>query len=214
ESEVLGGSLDHPLGRENFRLPDRRGRFDIDNDRILNIDQVVRGVSKERLSAVGASPACCWIGRRDELGNDLGRGSKRCIVLDGQILKDGPARSFGANPFSPSMPFCRFASALIRLASTAKLSPPTSPWSMQRRKMVSNSRRSRSLSRKRPCRFFEKVEWSGTSPSSPRRQNQRYARFRWTSSHQRRSDRMPKQYPTSSIRIINSGAIEGRPIVL
>jgi hypothetical protein len=27
-------------------------------------------------------------------------------------------------------------------------------------------------------------------------------------------DRMPKQYPTSSIRIINSGAIEGRPIML
>jgi hypothetical protein len=40
---------------------------------------------------------------------------------------------------------------------------------MQRRKMVSNSRRSRSLSRKRPWRFFEKVEWSGTSPSSPMR---------------------------------------------
>jgi hypothetical protein len=33
--------------------------------------------------------------------------------------------------------------------------------------------RSRSLSRKRPCRFFEKVEWSGTAPSSPSRQNQR-----------------------------------------
>ena len=30
-----------------------------------------------------------------------------------------------------------------------------------------------SLSRKRPCRFFEKVEWSGTLPSSPSRQNQR-----------------------------------------
>ena len=40
--------------------------------------------------------------------------------------------------------------------------------------------------------FFQKVEWSGTSPSRPRRQNQRYARLRWTSSHSR-SERMPKQ---------------------
>jgi hypothetical protein len=51
ESEVLWGSLEHTLGSENFRLPDRRGRFDIDDDRILDIDQVVRGVSKKRLSA-------------------------------------------------------------------------------------------------------------------------------------------------------------------
>ena len=50
------------------------------------------------------------------------------------------------------MPFCRFASALIKLASTAKASPPTSPSRMQRRRTVSNTRRSRSLSRNRPCR--------------------------------------------------------------
>src|SRR5580704_5018751 len=70
----------------------------------------------------------------------------------------------------PSTERCLFASALIRLASTAKPSPPTSPSAMQRRTVVSNTLRSRSLSRKRPCRFFEKVEWSGTAPSSPRRQ--------------------------------------------
>ena len=29
------------------------------------------------------------------------------------------------------------------------------------------------VSRKRPCRFLEKVEWSGTLSSRPRRQNQR-----------------------------------------
>jgi hypothetical protein len=33
-------------------------------------------------------------------------------------------------------------------------------------------------------------------------------------SQSRRSDRMPMQYPTTSIRIINSGAPDGRPIVL
>ena len=64
----------------------------------------------------------------------------------------------GGSPFSPSIPFCRLASALIRLASIAKASPPTSPSRMQRCRTVSKTRRSRSLSRKRPCRFFEKVE--------------------------------------------------------
>jgi peptide/nickel transport system substrate-binding protein len=49
-------------------------------------------------------------------------------------------------------------SALIKLASAAKRSPPTSPSAMQRRTVVSNSLRRRSQSRKRPCRFFEKVE--------------------------------------------------------
>ena len=39
----------------------------------------------------------------------------------------------GGSPFSPSIPFCRFASALIKLASTAKPSPPTKPSLMQRR---------------------------------------------------------------------------------
>jgi hypothetical protein len=64
----------------------------------------------------------------------------------------------GGSPFSPSIPFCRFASALIRLASIAKASPPTRPSAMQRCRTVSKTRRRRSLSRKRPCRFFEKVE--------------------------------------------------------
>jgi hypothetical protein len=33
-----------------------------------------------------------------------------------------------------------------------------------------------------------------------------------TSSHRRRSDRMPRQYPTKSIRISSSGSIKGRPV--
>src|SRR4029077_5226445 len=65
------------------------------------------------------------------------------------------------------------ASAAIRLASTAKAAPSTNPSAMQRSTTVSNSLRSRSQSRKPPCLFLEKVEWSGPSPSSPSRQNQR-----------------------------------------
>ena len=83
ESEVLRGPLDHPLGGKNFCLPDRCGRLNIDDDRILDIDQIVRGVGKESLSAMGAGPACGWISRRDELGDNLGRSPKGCIVQDG-----------------------------------------------------------------------------------------------------------------------------------
>ena len=54
--------------------------------------------------------------------------------------------------------FCRLASALMMLASTAKPSPLTRPAAMQRRSTSLNNQRNRSLSRKRPWRFFEKVE--------------------------------------------------------
>src|SRR4029077_13078565 len=74
-----------------------------------------------------------------------------------------PARpaAAGGRPAVPSTRVRSLASAWIRLASTAKPSPPTNPSSMQRCRTVSNKRRSRSLSRKRPCRFFEKVEMIG-----------------------------------------------------
>lgn len=65
------------------------------------------------------------------------------------------------------------ASAATMLASTAKPSPLTRPAAMQARTTSSNSQRKVSLSRKRPCRFLEKVEWFGTVSSSPKRQNQR-----------------------------------------
>ena len=53
---------------------------------------------------------------------------------------------------------CLLASASIKLASTAKPSLPTNPSSMHRCAVVSNTRRKRSLSRKRPWRFFENVD--------------------------------------------------------
>jgi hypothetical protein len=68
-----------------------------------------------------------------------------------------PAAS-GGTPPGPSTRLRSLASAWIKLASTAKPSPPTKPSAMQRCYTLSNRRRSRSLSRKRPWRFFEKVE--------------------------------------------------------
>jgi hypothetical protein len=53
---------------------------------------------------------------------------------------------------------CLLASAAIRLASTANPSALTRPSAMHRCTTLSKRRRSMSLWRKRPCRFFENVE--------------------------------------------------------
>jgi hypothetical protein len=59
---------------------------------------------------------------------------------------------------APGTPRCRLASAFTKLASMANPSPPTNPSRTQRSRTCSNTKRSVSLSRKRPCRFLENVE--------------------------------------------------------
>src|SRR5882762_3953024 len=63
------------------------------------------------------------------------------------------------------------ASAAIRLASTAKPSPPTRPAAMHASTTRSNTRRKTSPSRKRSFRARENAEWSGTASSMPSLQN-------------------------------------------
>ena len=41
----------------------RECRFDIDNDRVVDIDQIVGGIGKEGLSAMGSGPSRCRISR-------------------------------------------------------------------------------------------------------------------------------------------------------
>src|SRR3546814_8097883 len=74
--------------------------------------------------------------------------------------------SSGGSHSSPGVEFWRLASALIIEASTAKPSPPTNPSAIQRATVCSNSLRRRSLSRKRPCLFLEKVEWRSEEHTS------------------------------------------------
>jgi len=44
-------------------LPDRGCRFDINDDRVVDIDQIVGGISKEGLPAMGSGPSRRRIGR-------------------------------------------------------------------------------------------------------------------------------------------------------
>jgi hypothetical protein len=57
EVEALHRTFDHAFGGEDLGLPDRRGCFDIDDDRVLGVDQIVGRVAKEGLPAMGAGPA-------------------------------------------------------------------------------------------------------------------------------------------------------------
>src|SRR5262249_50241394 len=152
EIEPFERAFNHAFGSQHLCLPDCRGRLDIDDDRVLDVDQVVRRVGEEGLATVRPCPARRWIGGRHELRRDFGRCSESGIVEDSTRYSSiaRPAAS-GGSPLSPSIPLCRLASALIRLASTANPSPPTSRSSMQRRKTLSNTRRKRSLCLKRPC---------------------------------------------------------------
>ena len=92
-------------------------------------------------------------------------GGANVVLVD--LRRESLEKAFGAEDR------VRLASALMTLASMAKPSPRTRPSVMQRRSTLSNTWRNASLSRKRPCRFLEKVEWSGTASSRSRRQNQR-----------------------------------------
>ncbi len=104
-------------------------------------------------------PTCGRIRRRDELGRHFTCCAERGIVEDGEVFLDRPA---GRIRWQARGTLDATAVAGVSLDQAGidgkTLAGPTSPSSMQRCSTVSNRRRSRSLSRKRPCRFFEKVE--------------------------------------------------------
>jgi hypothetical protein len=65
--EALFGALNHCACRTDLGPPDSSCRLDIDDDRCLQIDQVVVGVGKEGMPFVSAGPLCGRIRLGDEL---------------------------------------------------------------------------------------------------------------------------------------------------
>ena len=112
-----------------------RGRLDVDDDGVVEVDQIV-GARRRRRRARHSRRSSARPDRRATMnfGSTWRRAAEGRIVEHGQILPDGMAqgRRRGSHR-SPGVERCRLASALIRLASTAKPSPPTSPSAMQRR---------------------------------------------------------------------------------
>src|SRR5882762_3481017 len=94
ETKSLGGALDHGSGCAHLGLPDRARRFDIEDDRGLQVDQIVICISEERVSFVSAGPLRCRIGPGDELRRDLAGRTPGGLVESVEILPYGtPARS-------------------------------------------------------------------------------------------------------------------------
>src|SRR5580658_10327152 len=91
-------SVDHGLGCCYLGLPDGGRRFDIDNDRVIEINQIVGGIGEECQATMGTGPAGGWVGWRQVFWRNLRRGAKGSIVEDSEILINGPARHLGWKP--------------------------------------------------------------------------------------------------------------------
>ena len=141
--------------------------LDVHDDAVLGVDQVVGRVRVERRPARRGRPAGLRISQRNVLGHDLASASASSACRYSRTARVLSAGSFQSTVSVLGTPRCRFASAATMLASTANPSPLTRPWAMQRRTTSSNSQRNVGLSLKRPCRFLEKVEWSGTLLPGP-----------------------------------------------
>jgi hypothetical protein len=66
--EALLRALDHARCRQDFGLPDRRCRLDIDNDRVVGIDELVGRAGEEGRCAVRRCPLRCRIGGATNFG--------------------------------------------------------------------------------------------------------------------------------------------------
>src|SRR5215469_9995223 len=94
EIEAFARPLNHALGSEHLCLTDRRRGLDVDDDRVVGVDQVISRIGEEGLTAMRAGPACRWIGRRDELRRDFSCCAECRVVKDGEILRNRAARRF------------------------------------------------------------------------------------------------------------------------
>ena len=91
EIEVFERTLDHTPCRCGFGLPDGRCCLDINDDRILRVDQVVGRIGEERRSAVCSGSPRRRVGRCDELRRHLGCAAERGVIDDGEIFLDRAA---------------------------------------------------------------------------------------------------------------------------
>ena len=75
EAEAFLGALDHGACRADLGLADRAARLDVDDDGVIQVDQVVRGVGEEGMALVSAGPLGGGVRARDELRLDLAGGA-------------------------------------------------------------------------------------------------------------------------------------------
>src|SRR5262245_54611086 len=98
-------ALNHALGGQRLRLPDYHGCLDIDDDRVLDIDQLIRRVGEEGLAAVRSRPAR----HRSEGDTNFGVTSvaapKAASSRTARYSSSARPAVSGGSPLSPSIPF-------------------------------------------------------------------------------------------------------------
>jgi hypothetical protein len=92
EAEAFLGSLNHGSGRADLGLPDGATGLDIDDDGVVEVDQIVGGVSEEGVALQGSGPLRRRIGARDELRLRLAGRAPGGFVEGVEILADRAAR--------------------------------------------------------------------------------------------------------------------------
>src|ERR1700693_5661770 len=85
-------SVEHGLGRTNLGWPADACRLDIDDDRRLEVDQIVVGVGKEGVPLVSARPLRRGVRRRDELRNNLAGRAPGGVIERVEIFPHGAPR--------------------------------------------------------------------------------------------------------------------------
>src|SRR5208282_5940639 len=55
--EAIYRAFYHAFCGQDLSLPDRGGRFDINDDPVIDIDQIVGGIGEECLSTMGSGPS-------------------------------------------------------------------------------------------------------------------------------------------------------------
>jgi hypothetical protein len=89
QAETLLGSVNHGARGTDFGLPNGAAGLDIEDDRVLGIDQIIGGVGEERVALVSTGPLRRRIGWRDELGLDRAGCTESGGVQGCQILTHG-----------------------------------------------------------------------------------------------------------------------------
>src|SRR5215216_1317297 len=79
-------------------LPDRSRRLDVDDDRDLQVDQIVVGVGKEGMSFVSAGPLRGWVRLVNEFRYCVARRAPGRFIQRIEILPDGSARPCNGPP--------------------------------------------------------------------------------------------------------------------
>ena len=100
QAKALLRPLDHPLLRRHLGLADRGGRFHIDDDGVLQVDQVVGAIGEEGEPAVCSRPTRGRVGMRDKLWHNRRRRAEGGIIEHRQILSHGMVRRLGGLPLA------------------------------------------------------------------------------------------------------------------